>query len=243
MITVVALTLNNHLRLLQEIYGGQTFQIVTLSIQISELVQIIFELTVPLFVIEKYGYPDVTIENTLPSDTTITEDEESKTASNSWFSNTTGDNSWFTKTRGDKSWFSKKTGNSSHCTTRLELGIDEIMSDKHFRELFSGYLGREFQTEIFLFFDALQYYSQATVEYSCKTFSIEDAKLIIEEFIADDAINKLPLSGIIRKRIMGDFSKLGDVENPIDVANIFEPAIHNLKIQLSFHVYKFNMNV
>ena len=97
--------------------------------------------------------------------------------------------------------------------------------------------------EVFLFFDVLQYYKEAVAENNSKTFAIEDAKLIIAEFIADDAANKLSLPDTIRKRILEDFGKLGDVENPLDVANIFQPAIDNLNIQLSFHVHKFNMNV
>ena len=117
------------------------------------------------------------------------------------------------------------------------------MSDKHFRNLFSNYLGREFQMEVFLFFNIIQYYKEALAENNSKTFAIEDAQLIFEEFIADDAVNKLPISETIRQRIIEDFGKLGDVETPLDIANIFQPAIHNLKIQLSFHVYKFNMNV
>ena len=182
-----------------------------------------FELTLPLYIIQKYGYPDAPIVGISSSDTSIYSDRLNQSTS--------------------ESSKSKTTGESLNYTMRSQLGIDEIMGDKNFRDLFSKYLGREFQMEVFLFFDVMQYYKEAVADNNSKTFAIEDAKYIIEEFIADDAVNKLPISDTIRKRILDDFSKLGDVETPLDVASIFQPAIDNLNIQLSFHVYKFNMNV
>ena len=222
-ITMIWLGFNELLLFFLGMYNGHTYEILLLALQISHLLQIMFEIFLPQYVIEKYGYPDPPKEIESYSDTTISSDRQNQ-----------GTN---------KAMESKTTADSLEYTMRSQLGIDEIMSDKNFRDLFSKYLGREFQTEIFLFFDVLQYYKEAVAENNSKTFAIEDAKLIIEEFIADDAVNKLPLSDTIRQRILDDFGKLGDVENPLDVTNIFQPAINYLNIELSFHIYKFNMNV
>ena len=222
LVSLIWNAINCALFLLQEIYDDQTKQALLATQQISQTLLIMFELTLPLYVIQTYGYPDDTIEKISSSDTSIYSDRLNQSTAESSISKTTSD--------------------SLECTMRSQLEIDEIMSDNNFRALFSQYLGREFQMEVFLFFDVLHYYKEAIAENS-KMFAIEDTKLIIDEFIADDAVNKLPISDTIRERILDDFSKLGDVENPLDVASIFQPAIDNLKIQLSFHVHKFNMNV
>ena len=224
LISVIWIVLTNHVLLFQEIHDGHRNEILRLVAHISVILQIVFELTVPLYVIYLYGYPDVATELT------------------SAISNTSNSVSGLNESTR-KSSSSKRTGESVEYTLRSQLGIEEIMSDQHFRDLFSKYLGREFQTEIFLFFDVLQFYKEAVAQNKSMTFAIEDAKLIIEEFIAENAINKLPIAAATRQRIIDDFSKLGDVENPLDVANIFQPAIDYLNVELSFHLFKFNANV
>ena len=184
LITLIWFVFNDNVLFFQGVFDGYKYNILALILQISELVQIIFELIVPLFVIQRYGYPDIAINDSSSSDTSIYSDRLNQTTS--------------------KSSESKPTTDSSEYTMRSQLGIDEIMGDKNFRELFSNYLGREFQTEIFLFFDVMQYYKEAIAENNSKTFAIEDAKKIIAEFIAEDAVNKLSLPETIRQRILDD---------------------------------------
>lgn len=90
----------------------------------------------------------------------------------------------------------------------------------------------------------MHYYKEAVSDpYNTEKFAKDDAKLIIDEFIADDAVNKLPLPDRIRRRVIEDFNKLDDNNEPGDVPSIFQPAIDDLKVQLSFHIYKFSMNI
>ena len=205
-------------------YNGNTYHILTLTLHTSELFQLMFEFILPLYVIHRYGYPASPKENKSSSDTTTSHERLSQTT--------------------DRAIESKLTSDSVIHTMRSPLGIDEIMGDKHFRDLFSSYLGREFQMEAFLFFDALQYHKDAFEENanSVQLLTKEDAQRIIDEFIVNDAVNKLPISDRICKQIIEDFSKVDD-ENPVNLASIFEPAIDNLKTRLSLVLYKFNMNV
>ena len=224
LITMLWLVLSSLLIFFQGMFNGDAYRNLTLSLQISQLLQIMFELIIPLYVIQRYGYPDAPKQNDSPSDTILSSDRVNQSIAESSKSKTTSD--------------------SVIHTVRSPLGIDEIMGDKHFRDLFSSYLGREFQTEIFLFFDALQYHKDVFEENanSVQLLTKEDAQRIIDEFIVEDAVNKLPISDRLCKQIIEDFKKLDD-ENPANVANIFQEAIGNLKTRLSFVVYKFNKNV
>ena len=217
LVSICWICLNSVLFLQPEIYGGQTKQIFIVTQHISQSLLTIFELTLPLYIINIYGYPEVDTEKKSPSDRNISPDRPNQ---------------------------SETTSDSVIHTMRSPLGIDEIMGDRHFRELFCNYLGREFQFEAFLFFDAIQYHKDVFEENanSIHFLTKEDAQRIIDEFIVEDAVNKLPISDRICKQILDDFSKLDD-ENPENVASIFEPAIDNLKTRLSLVVYKFNNNV
>ena len=217
LVSLIWNSLNFTLFLLQEIYDDQTKQVLSATQHISQSLLIMFELTLPLYIIQKYGYPDVDTEKKSPSNGSISPDRPNQ---------------------------SETTGDSAIYTVRSQLGIDEIMGDKHFRKLFSHYLGRDFQFEAFLFFEAIHYHKDAIEENanSVQLLTKEDAQRIIDEFIADDAVNKLPISDRLCKQILDDFSKLDD-ENPVDIVSIFEPAIDNLKTRLSFLIYKFNLNM
>ena len=203
--------------------GGSQKQEMILVVHIFDVLTLIFELTSPLWVIHRYGYPDV--HNS--SDETITNDEDSVSA-----------NHRLSKID------SKRNSVIIRPNIRSQLGLEEIMEDNHFHELFGEYMGREFQMEIFLFFEVMHYYKEAVSDpYNTEKFAKDDAKLIIDEFIADDAVNKLPLPDRIRRRVIEDFNKLDDNNEPGDVPSIFQPAIDDLKVQLSFHIYKFSMNI
>ena len=224
LITVIWLVLSFHLIFFEGMYNGNIYHILTFARQVSGWVQIIFELTLPLYVIQRYGYPDAPKQNDSSSDTILSSDRVNQSIA--------------------ESSKSKTTGESLNYTIRSQLGIDEIMGDKNFRDLFSSYLGREFQMEAFLFFDALQYHKDVFEENanSIHFLTKEDAQRIIDEFIVEDAVNKLPISDRLCKQIIEDFSKVDD-ENPVNLASIFEPAINNLKTRLSLVLYKYNMNV
>ena len=224
LISVIWLAFSYLVVFFQAMSNGDTYRILTLVLHFSELLQIMFELTLPLYFIQKYGYPDAPIENPSSSDTNLSSDRLTQAT--------------------EKTIEGKLTSDSFENTMRSQLGIDEIMGDKHFRDLFSKYLGREFQMEVFMFFDALHYHKDAIEENanSVQLLTKEDAQRIIDEFIVDDAINKLPISDRLCKQIIIDFNKVDD-ENPANVATIFQEAIDNLKTRLSFVIYKFNINV
>ena len=123
-----------------------------------------------------------------------------------------------------------------------QVGLEDIMEDKRSRDKFGEYLGREFEMEIFLFFNVLQFYKEAVSESKSKSLAKEDAKRIIREFIADNAVNKVPLSKDVQTQLIEDFNNLRTVRNPTHVVNMFQPAVDDLKVKLAFHINKFNSN-
>ena len=61
LITVFWIVLNNFIFCLQDVYDGQKHLNFKLVLILSEALQVIFELTVPIYAIHQYGYPDVTV--------------------------------------------------------------------------------------------------------------------------------------------------------------------------------------
>ena len=74
LINVIWFVFNSHLLFFLGISNGNTYHILTLVLQISQPLQIMFELTLPLYIIQKYGYHDAPKVSSSSSDTSIVSD-------------------------------------------------------------------------------------------------------------------------------------------------------------------------
>ena len=190
----------------------------SLLVIILQSLLLVVEITVPLFAINRYGYPDDTVD--VPKETHSSIDNSHKETEPQ----------------------TQQTQQAIEVTVRSAMGIEEIMADKHFSVLFGKYMGREFQMEIFMFFDALRNLGQRFGDEGRPSHEAikDDLNRIIEEFFLDDGINKLKISKIVRKKIIRDYKRSNNDLSKLQ--NIFQPAIDDLKLQLAFHLKKFNEN-
>ena len=198
---------------------------------------VIGELLIPIAAIHFYGYPTDALSAFPNLEITV---DSNKTNSSS-LSMKDGDSVDKTKHLQESETLSTSHDTESPLTTpNLLQSFEEIMANNESKTKFAKYMRQEFQFEIFLFFDCLDFYIHKG-KYRRRTITVmdrADVKLIIDEFFAKDAVNMLPLPESIREETIKEFDALNESQNIVDCELLFRPAIDNMKSQLEFHIKK-----